>query len=488
MMKIQTQRHSLRRLSLALLTTLAVTTPFFITATAQTSRENTVLSTAEDRTDLSMTVYQNGLAMVQDARKVDLLQGVQMLAFENVSNQLIPASALFAGEQITILQQVFDYALMSTENMLRLSTGKDIQLARINPKTGEEVRETATIITTKPQLIVKTKNGIQANPSGTVIFEAIPEGLSKAPALKLFLDAQRAGVQGVDLTYLTDGLSWKADYIAKLNTARNKMSLRAFATVTNNTEIAYQNTTMNVVAGDVPRNYIIQAQKPDQMVYEMAMPVAMKAAPRHEAIGNVQLFKLPTKVSIESQQTRQFPLLPLVEMEITEILTATHYFDGQQENIDPNQIERPTVQIRFKNTSKSPLPQGELRIYETDSDNKDHLTGELRINDTAENEVTDLQLGQAYNFKVMRKQLEWKPILDYQQRQIGGVAKYEITVSNAGNQESTVNLVENFSGITDIKNESIKGEKISSSAIKWQIKVPARGEATLSYTISTRSQ
>ncbi len=488
-MRSYSERNLTTSVALVLFSVLATATPFWGAAYAQTSRENMVLSTAEDRTDLSMTVYQNGLAMVQDARKVDLLQGVQMLAFENVSNQLIPASALFAGEQITVLQQVFDYALMSTENMLRLSTGKDIQLMQINPKTGEEVRETATIITTKPQLIVKTKNGIQANPAGMVIFDAIPEGLSKAPALKLFLEAQRAGAQRVDLTYLTDGLSWKADYIAKLNAERNKMSLRAFATITNNTEIAYENTTMNVVAGDVPRNQNVMLHS-DIQADALSGRISLKGGYDvvHEAIGNVQLFKLPSKVSIESQQTRQFPLLPLVEMEVTEILTATHYFRGQQENIDPNRIERPTVQIRFKNTSKSPLPQGELRIYETDSDNKDHLTGELRIKDTAENEVTDLQLGQAYNVKVIRKQLDWKPTLDYKQNQIGGTATYEITVSNAGNQESTVNLVENFKGITDIKNESIKGEKISSSAIQWQLKVPARGEAALRYTISTRSK
>lgn len=439
-----------------------------------------LVTTTNDRSNLSMTVYSNGLAMVQDQRQLSIPEGQNMLSFEGVSNLLNASSALFGGENLTVLQQVFDYALMSDANMLRLSEGQEVQLIRNNPVTGQEEVETATIITTKPQLVVQTTKGIETNLGDKrIVFNEIPQGLSKAPALKLYLNAESAGNKKVDLTYLTDGLNWNADYIGRLNADRTKMEVRALATITNNTEVAFTNTSMNVIAGDVQR-MVSPVAYSEGVMMEAADMSQKSYAPRHQALGNFQLFKLPEKVSLESQQTRQFPLLPIAIVDTTQSFVANHYFGGQKEIYDPNIIERPQTYITFDNTLNSPMPQGAFRVYETDNDDKDHFTGEMYVEDTAENEPIRLELGQSFNLRVYRKQTEWTG-----KDKLGSAkAGYEVKITNAADTDAVVYVQESMAGNAKIIKESLKGEQIDSSTYQWAVTVPAKGEATIDYGLS----
>lgn len=439
-----------------------------------------IVTTPKDRSQLSMTVYSHGLAMVQDERKVNIPSGRHMLSYEGVSNGLHPSSALFGGENLSILQQVFDYALMSDENMLRLSQGQKVKLLRFNPENGKDIIEEAVILTTKPQLVVQTERGIETNPAGRVVFTEIPDGLSQAPALKLFLEAQSAGVKTVNLTYLTDGLSWKADYIGKLNKERTQIEIRALATISNNTEVAYENAQMSVIAGDVQRMHRPQLAamqyNDSDMVYEEEI------APKNEAIGNFQLFKLPEPVTIESQQIRQFPLLPIKQIEAKQVFEAHHYFYGQQEEFSPYDIERPQTYVEFNNHMESPMPKGIFRVYETDSEGKDHFTGENTIKDIAEGEPVRLSFGESYNLRIYRKQIDWQPI-----GKNGGKATYEVKVTNASDTDAMVALIETISGRSSIKSKISYAQKDSQN-YEWELNVPAKGEVSISYTLTTAQQ
>lgn len=432
-----------------------------------------IVTTEKDRTALSMTVYANGLAMVQDQRQVHIPQGRHMLSYEGVSNQLNAPSALFGGQDLSVLQQVFDYALLSDENMLRLSEGKKIKLWRSHPESGEDIIEEALIITTKPQLVLQTERGIETQATGRIIFTEIPQGLSKAPALKLFLEAKNTGEKKVDLTYLSDGFSWRADYIGRLNKDRTKIEIRALATINNNTEVSYNNARMSVIAGDVQRQYNNVIMAEDNMILEA------KAEPMAEAIGNFQLFKLPELVSLESQQTRQFPLLPIKEIDVKQVFEASHYFYGQQEDISPHYIERPISYINFTNNMQSPMPQGVFRVYESDSEGKDHFTGEMYMPDTAEGEPVRLKLGEAYDLRIYRKQSDWSSLILN-----GGKATYEVRVTNGSNADAMVLLRENIRGNADVKSKAPYRKENSTNYV-WELHVPAKGEATLSYTLSS---
>ncbi len=452
----------------------------FLTTTALISgiaAASDMTTTTEDRSRLSMTVYANGLAMVQDQRSVDIPAGRNLLSYEGVSNQLNPSSALFKGQDLTVLQQVFDYALMSDANMLRLSEGSEVKLLRFNPENGEEITEYAKIITTKPQLVVETKRGVEINPAGRIVFMEIPKGLSKAPALKLFLESPKAGTQKVDLTYLTNGFNWKADYIGKLNSERTKIEIRALATVTNNTEVSFENTHMNVSAGDVqtaPR--LMHNMSKQKEVVEYALDSDMAS---NQAIGNFQLFKLPEKVTIESQQTRQFPLLPIKTIDAQQVFEAHHYFYGQQESFDIYNIERPQTYVEFNNDMQSPMPAGAFRVYESDNEGADHFTGENYIQDIADGEPVRLQLGESYNLRIYRNQTSWKSI-----GKKGGKATYEVKVTNASDTDATVRLIETVDGKSSLSSK-MASQKKDNRTYQWELLVPAKGEAAMTYTVST---
>lgn len=147
---------------------------------------------------------------------------------------------------------------------------------------------------------------------------------------------------------------------------------------------------------------------------------------------------------------------------------------------DPNIIERPQTYISFDNTLNSPMPQGAFRVYETDNDNKDHFTGEMYIEDTAEGEPVRLALGQSFNLRVYRKQVEWTG-----RDKLGSAkASYEVKISNASDNDAIVYVQESMAGNAKITKESIKGEQIDSSTYQWAMTVPAKGEATIDYSLA----
>ena len=65
------------------------------------------------------------------------------------------------------------------------------------------------------------------------------------------LEAASAGARQAKLSYLTSGLSWKADYVALFDEAKNTMDLQGWITLSNNSGTPFENAKTQLVAGDV---------------------------------------------------------------------------------------------------------------------------------------------------------------------------------------------------------------------------------------------
>ena len=81
--------------------------------------------------DLSISIYNNDLALIRDIRSVDFKQGLNTVAFEGVASSIKPASVMIMGEHIRVLEQNYDFALLTPSNIIEKSVGQTVKTVRV---------------------------------------------------------------------------------------------------------------------------------------------------------------------------------------------------------------------------------------------------------------------------------------------------------------------------------------------------------------------
>jgi hypothetical protein len=224
---------------------------------------------AQDRSaqgELSVTIYNNGQALVQDVRQVNLPAGKSRQEFPDVSAQIRSETVTLGGEGFGIVEQNFDYDLLSPSALMEKAVGQTVTLLRTNPATGAETRERATVLAVNGGVVLRIGERIEVlRDDGLpvrVIFDAIPPGLRARPTLSVTVDAAKAGPRPLSLSYLTPGLGWKADYVALFDEKAGKIDVQGWITLTNSTGTTFSNARALLVAGSVGRARIAAPCRP----------------------------------------------------------------------------------------------------------------------------------------------------------------------------------------------------------------------------------
>lgn len=204
---------------------------------------NEVRSTIADQQSVAVTIYNNNLALVKDQRKVQLNSGLQNLAIRDVSAQMRAETALLRSlshpGSFSTLEQNFDFDLLTPEKLLEKYVGKTVSIIKIHPTTGEEKVEQATVLSANNGVVLKIGNRIETGQfftnekSGRIVYDDIPANLRDRPTLVTQLNNKTAAAQTVELSYLTGGLAWKADYVAELSPKEDNVDLSGWVTLTN---------------------------------------------------------------------------------------------------------------------------------------------------------------------------------------------------------------------------------------------------------------
>ncbi|MBR1756980.1 MAG: hypothetical protein IJ738_05405, partial [Alphaproteobacteria bacterium] len=207
--------------------------------------------------NLSLSIYNQNLALVKDMRQAELKSGVNEVIFDGVAQRIQPETAIIYGDNIKVMEQNYNYNLLSYQNFIERNIGKQVNTVRINPENGDNIYERAELIgTADGQPILRFNYGIDSNFGGRVVFNDIPAGLSNKPTLTAKLNTNSGGAKNLRLAYLTDGLSWKTDYVANVNN-ENSLNLTGWVTINNESGIDYENAKIQLIAGDV--NVVRQA-------------------------------------------------------------------------------------------------------------------------------------------------------------------------------------------------------------------------------------
>ncbi len=448
-------------------------------------------STLADQQAVSLTIYNDNLALVRDERRILLPKGVERLALRDVSANMDPTTALFhsitSPGAISVIEQNFDFDLLSPEKLLEKNVGRDVTVVHTNYKTGVETREQAKILSVTGGVVLQYANRIETSVDGRIIYSSIPPNLRDRPTLVTDLDNSFEGPQTVELDYLTGGLSWRADYVGSLNATDDRLDLNGLVTLSNTSGASYDNAHLQLVAGNV--NRVPAGEGGQNEVRSMAALAKTADQFRTENLFEYHLYTLDRPTSIADNQTKQVALLSASRIPVTKSLElrGQEYYYTERAG-DLGQKLKPGVYIEFTNEGGGlgiALPKGIVRIYKRDSQGNAQFVGEDSIDHTPRREKVRLFLGESFDVTATKKQTDWHTL-----GSSNGVSTYEasfeIEMRNAKDAPVLLKVVEPMPGDWTIESETEPHVKTSSGTATWTIKIPANGKTTLAYTVRIR--
>src|SRR6478609_5685947 len=168
--------------------------------------------------ELSLTIYNKNIALVEHVRPISAPAGRQRIEFAGVSAQIVPETVSFNAPNVQLIEQNFDYDLLTPAKLMEKAVGSQVRLVRVNPATGAETQETAEVLSTVGGVVLRVGNRIEVlredNLPTRVIFDKVPENLRAQPTLSVLVNAARPVNEVARLTYLSRGFKWAADYVA----------------------------------------------------------------------------------------------------------------------------------------------------------------------------------------------------------------------------------------------------------------------------------
>ncbi|MEQ1590861.1 MAG: DUF4139 domain-containing protein [Thiobacillaceae bacterium] len=450
------------------------------------------ISTASDQKEIAVTIYNDNLALVKDARRVRLDRDFNKLAWREVSAQMRPETAqlrnLTSSNGFRLQEQNFDFDLLTPEKLLEKYQGKEVTVIRTHPTTGADSRETATVLSTNGGAVLKFADRIETGVPGRLAFSGVPDNLRDKPTLVMSLINPVTGDQNLELSYLTSGLSWRADYVAELNEADDRLDLNGWVTLTNQSGAAYPNAKLQLVAGDV--NRVREQQAMPRGMVAMAAKMADAAEMKEESLFEYHLYTLQRPTTLSENQTKQVALMSASGVPVAKeflLEGASHYYSGQYGDI--GQKIKVSVFIEFQNKGTGlgiPLPKGVIRVYKKDALGNAQFVGENQIDHTPKNESIRMKLGEAFDLTADKKQTDFQKLAGTGRYNYVFETAYQIVIKNAKPDAVTVMVREPMPGDWTMVSESLPHTKAASGVAEWAVKVPAEGKTTLTYRVRVK--
>src|SRR5512136_174878 len=394
------------------LTILVTLTTFLLSI--QTSFAAPITSTLKDQQTVSVTIYNSNIGLVKDTRLIDLKPGTHELKFMDVAAKIDPTTvhikSLSNGAGLEVLEQNYEYDLLSPQKLLEKFVGQKVQLATINPETKREEIFEATLLSTQGGNIFQIREKIHVGHPGRIVLSRIPENLISQPTLVWMLENKISKPQKLEASYLTSGINWKADYVAVLNKLDTMVDLTGWVTIDNRSGATYQNALLKLVAGDIHR-----VQPEMKMDYARPMAAAKEASQqfKEESFFEYHLYTLDRRTTVKDNQTKQMTLLDANQVPIKKlfIFSGSPQYYYYQMDQSPNK-QKIGVFLEMENSKPNnlgiPLPKGTIRVYKEDKDGSLQFVGEDRIDHTPKDEKFKIKIGEAFDVVGERVQTDYK--------------------------------------------------------------------------------
>jgi hypothetical protein len=444
----------------------------------------------DDRKGMAITIYNVNLGLVKEQREIKLSKGTGALRFMDVASQIIPTSvhikSLIDSDSLHVLEQNYEYDLLSPQKLLDKYIGKEVKLYNKNIYTEREEMVTATLLSNNGGPIFKIGDEITFGHPGRIIFPGVPENLISKPTLVWLIENSLPSPQKVEVSYLTNGINWRADYVLTLNEKDDRADLSGWVTIDNKSGAIYNNAKLKLIAGDV--NRVKDENEYRDKMFRTAMKEAVQAAPqfKEEAFFEYHIYTLQRTSTIKENQTKQISLVTAGDIPVKKELIfrgAPYYYYNQYGEAISNQKVGVFVQIenRKENNLGMPLPKGIVRVYKYDTEGSLQFIGEDSVDHTPKDEKIRVKLGDAFDVVGSRKQTDWKKIASDTYE-----AAFEISLRNHKNEDIMVKVAEPIPGDWRMLSNSHDYLKTEAFTAEFNVPVPKDKEVKLSYRVRMR--
>ena len=439
---------------------------------------------------VEVTAYNEDLGLIKDQRRIQLPKGTTELRFMDVAAKINPATvhmqSLTDPKSLSVLEQNYEYDLLSPNRLLDKYVGKDVKLYSKNLYTEREDIVTAKVLSNNDNNpVFQIGNEVTFGYPGRIIFPQVPDNLIAQPTLVWLLRNEAPKSQDIEVAYLTGGIGWRADYVLVLDEKDQVGGLSGWVTLNNQSGASYPNAKLKLVAGDVNRVREELAGRRD-VVYKAQMMEAAAPQFKEQAFFEYHIYTLERPTTLKDNSTKQISLLNAPEVKVKKeyrLYGEDYYYRSRYG--DPEQKKKVSVFIEFENAKTNsmgmPLPKGIVRVYKHDADKSLQFTGEDTIDHTPKDEKVKIKLGEAFDVTATRKQTDWKKIASDSYE-----AAFEIVLRNHKAENITVRIMEPVPGDWQVLSASHKALKASSSQLEMNVPVPQDGETVVTYRVRMR--
>jgi hypothetical protein len=465
---------------------LALLVAFCLAAASSAAAQGAGRTTADQRQAVTITVYNQNFGLVREVRTVELARGRVPLEFRDVASQIEPYTvsvhALGSG-RFTVLEQNYRYDLLSPEQLLKKYVGRKIKVYRWNSVTGRDEPFDAEVLSVNQSPILKIGNEITYGFPGRMAFPEIPENLIAEPTLEWLLDGD-GGRRQLEVSYLTGGMNWRADYVMVVNDADTQGDLTGWVTLDNQSGGSFKNAQLKLVAGDVQR---VRDQMMKEQVGAMRAMAVDEARPMtEEGLFEYHLYTLTRPTDVLNNEQKQVTLLEASGVGLAKRLILRgqpFYYRSQAGEVMSNQ--KVSVFLEFRNSEANklgmPLPKGTVRVYKADKSGAQQFIGEDLIDHTPRDELLRIKMGEAFDVVADRRQMEWRVTGSCE-----STSNWEIDLRNHKDGAVEVDVMEPVGGDWTIVESSHQWERVDARTFKFHVAVPARGETKITYRVRVK--
>ncbi|HEU5217227.1 MAG TPA: hypothetical protein VFU23_01110 [Gemmatimonadales bacterium] len=428
-----------------------------------------------------LTIYNDGRVLVRRTLPAALTAGVSN---HRLSLGLLDPHSVFALDSgVAIVGTSYDESVDET-NTMRRAVGTTLQFLTGRVNNGVADTTSALVVGVNPERFRLADGRISFQRPGLPLYPA--ELVLADPTLVLAVRSPSAQ-PALRLGYFTQGAAWSASYTVVLGKSVARIS--GLASVASGT-LRVTAADVQLLAGSVgragrgPTPMMMQEMK----VAGVAGDVAQGPA-EEQQIGEAHLYTIPGKVSLEPGVTTGVALFEpaAAPWERAYVVRGQIPYYGMLPQFGNDENTVPVeVWYTLKRTAKTPfgdlpLPMGGYRLYQPDDAGRLQLIGESAAGHTAPGRDVRLGAGSAFDLTAKRIQTTYTTRRD--STRTVATADYKVTITSAKDTAVTVEVLEERAGEWSVLSSSIPAEKLSSTRTRFRIRVPAMGEASLTYRV-----
>ncbi|MEW6621216.1 MAG: DUF4139 domain-containing protein [bacterium] len=429
---------------------------------------------AESKEGVEITVYNQDLGLVKDNRWIEFKKGENIIRFTDVASLIDPTSVHFKAtkyeDKVKIQEQNYEYDLVSANKLLEKYVDKSIQIITKDNQLYE-----GSLLSFDDKHIILTRDKtkgpvvmVNLENVNDIKFPELPEGLMTRPTLMWGIISDIGDKDLCELTYLTKGMKWYADYVAIVDDKDASLDLTGWVTIDNQSGTTYRNAKLKLIAGDI---HLLKPKEPTREIMYAAAKAAEEGF-KEESLFEYHIYTLTRLTTLKDKQTKQINLLSTNNLSCQK----TFIYNGARYG------KKVQVNLEFVNSQNYglgiPLPKGKFRVYKADKEGALQFIGEDEIDHTPKDEDVRISIGEAFDVVGERKIISRQKITSQIREDT-----YEIEVKNHKDEDIEVSVIESQYGTWSVIKTTHDYKIKDANTLEFKIKVRKNDKETIRYTV-----